>query len=291
MKAVFQTCLLLLTVVLTATADDDLISMAGASSASPPLQDAADILKKEKGLEIQISTGSGSDGAIDGLGQGQIDVGLYAGELLGSVKARYPQVIFTPSFIGRQVVVFAVSGDVWDAGVHSLSAGQIRKIYQKRITNWKDLGGPDREISFFDWDTGDGLWEMTMNWVYGDCRRAPSTRFPILKTPAETLKALNSTPGAMVMLPANLAGAPKDHFLALADEDGNVTPPSVEAIAQDKYPINRPILLVTNNRATLDARTLVEFMRSPRGQDLVRKYGFYAADDLKAAKDPHLSDQ
>ncbi|MGC3989027.1 MAG: substrate-binding domain-containing protein [Chthoniobacteraceae bacterium] len=114
----------------------------GPVPASPPLQDAAVILKKESGLEVDISTGSGSDGAIDGLGQGQIDVGLYAGELLGSVKARYPQVIFTPAFIGRQVVVFAVSGDVWDGGVHSLTNEQIRKIYQKRITNWKELGGP-----------------------------------------------------------------------------------------------------------------------------------------------------
>ncbi|MGC3989026.1 MAG: hypothetical protein QM796_04950 [Chthoniobacteraceae bacterium] len=91
------------------------------------------------------------------------------------------------------------------------------------------------------------------------------------------------------MLPANLAGAPKNHFLGLADEDGSVTPPSLEAIAQDKYPINRPILLLTNNRPTLTSRTLVEFMLSARGQDLVRKYGFYAADDLKAAKDPHIT--
>jgi phosphate transport system substrate-binding protein len=287
MKTAFQ--ILLLSFALTLGGRADILTVAGASSVGLPLSDAAAILKTEQKMEINVTTDGGSDGGIDGLGDNRVDVAMVADELTGQMRARYPDVIFTPTFIGRQVVVLAVSPDVWAGGIHSLNAEQMRKIYQKRVTNWKELGGPDRPISFLDWSHDSGLWEMLMNWVYGDSRRAPPTKYPVSESAEAALKMLSSTPGAMVVIPANLKGAPKGHFLALADEDGSAIAPTLEAIAQDQYPLDRPLLLVTNNRPTNDARTLVEFMLGPRGQALVRKYGYFAADDLKAAHDPHLN--
>ncbi len=66
-----------------------------------------------------------------------------------------------------------VAKDVWDGGVKALSKEQIRDIYEGRITNWKDAGGKDQRIVFFNKEPGRGTWEVFAHWVYGDPKKAP----------------------------------------------------------------------------------------------------------------------
>jgi len=267
--------------LMTFAAHAQVLTVSGASSVALPVSDAVAILKAENQMEIEVSTGGGSQGGIDGLGQNRVDVAMVAEELGGRLRAQYPDVIFTPTLIGQQAVAIVVSPDVWNGGIRTISAEQFRKIYQKRVTNWKELGGPDVAITYTDWSRDNGLWEMLMKWAYGDSRRAPPTKAPIVNGSAESLKALNTKPGSIVLMAANFPQAPKEHFLGITDEEGINTSLSIGNVLQDKYPLARPMFLVTNNRPTGDARVLVEFMLSKRGQDIVRKYGYYAPDDLK----------
>lgn len=57
--------------------------------------------------------------------------------------------------------------------------------------------------------------------------------------------------------------------------------PTNENIASHKYPMSRPLFLLTNGEPTGEAKTFVEFLLSPRGQELVRKHGYLALADLK----------
>ena len=43
-------------------------------------------------------------------------------------------------------IVIAVSKQIYDSGVTSLTKDQVKKIYSGEINNWKDLGGPDEMI-------------------------------------------------------------------------------------------------------------------------------------------------
>ena len=52
--------------------------------------------------------------------------------------------------MGYDGIVIAVSKQIYDAGVTSLTKDQVKKIYSGEINNWKDLGGPDDQ-KYWSW--------------------------------------------------------------------------------------------------------------------------------------------
>ena len=46
--------------------------------------------------------------------------------------------------------------------------------------------------------------------------------------------------------------------------------------------MSRPLFLLTDGPPAGDAKTFVDFLLSPRGQDLVKKHGYLRLADLKA---------
>jgi phosphate transport system substrate-binding protein len=118
---------------------------------------AADYFAARRGLEptdergrppfpVVVGTADASDNAWM-LGEGRADLagtGLEptSAEALGVADADE----FVPNVVakgGRQVVV---SREVHEAGVTALTPAEIRDIYAGRVENWREVGGPDREI-------------------------------------------------------------------------------------------------------------------------------------------------
>jgi phosphate transport system substrate-binding protein len=62
---------------------------------------------------------------------------------------------------------------------------------------------------------------------------------------------------------------------------GEVIEPTPANIAAHKYPMSRPLFLLSNGAPTGDAKVFVDFVLSPRGQALVRKHGYLSLDQLK----------
>jgi phosphate transport system substrate-binding protein len=69
--------------------------------------------------------------------------------------------------------------------------------------------------------------------------------------------------------------------LSIKGESGEILEPTNENIATHKYPMSRPLFLITNGPPAGDVKTLVDFMLSDRGQELVRKHGYLRLADLK----------
>jgi phosphate transport system substrate-binding protein len=80
--------------------------------------------------------------------------------------------------IGEDAVALIVSADVWNGGLKSVTKEQAKGIYESAIKNWKELGGPDKRIAFFNKEPGRGTWEVFANWAYGDHKKAPQVSFP-----------------------------------------------------------------------------------------------------------------
>ena len=60
-----------------------------------------------------------------------------------------------------------------------------------------------------------------------------------------------------------------------------VVEPTNENIATKKYPLSRPLFLLTNGEPHGAAKTLVDFVLSERGQELVKKHGYLRLKDLE----------
>jgi phosphate transport system substrate-binding protein len=253
----------------------------GSTTVNLPAAEAAEILRAEKGMNIQIDTQGGSSGGISMLGDGQVQVAMISKPVSDDDRAKYPSVNFNPVQIGEDAVAIIVSKDVWDAGVHALSKAQAKDIYEGKIKNWKDVGGPDARIAFFNKEPGRGTWEVFAHWVYGDPKLAPAVSFPEVGGNEETRNKVASTRGAMSQLSSSWADGKTVFALAIKADDGNVIRPTFANIATHKYPMSRSLSVVTNGPPAGNAKTFIDFLLSDRGQTLVRKHGYLSLDQLK----------
>ena len=86
----------------------------------------------------------------------------------------------------------------------------------------------------------------------------------------------------MSQLSASWADNQKVFALGVKNEAGEVVQPTPENIASRRYPMSRPLFLLTNGEPQGDAKMFVDFMLSSRGQELVKKHGYLSVDQLKS---------
>jgi phosphate transport system substrate-binding protein len=252
----------------------------GSTTVNPVAVEAAEALRAAKHLDITVDTQGGSSGGISGIGDGSIEVGMSSKPLSDDDRKRYPAVAFVATEIGRDAVALVVSADVWNGGVRALSRAQIRDIYEQRVTNWKQVGGPDRPIVFFNKEPGRGTWEVFARWLYGDPKAAPAVSHREVGGNEEGRMKVASTRGAVSQLSSSWATG-NVHALALRLDDGSVVDASAANIASGRYPMARPLFFITNGPPSGDARTLIDYVLSPVGQELVRKHGYLRLSDYQ----------
>ena len=270
-------CLLILPLASTAAT----LKINGSTTVNLPVAEAAEILRAEKKMDIQIDTQGGSSGGISALGDGLVQIGMSSKHLNDSDRAKYPKVDFREIHVGEDAVALIVSKDVWDGGARKLTRAQVKDIYEGRTINWKDVGGPNRRIVFYNKEPGRGTWEVFAHWLYGDPKKAPLVNFPEVGGNEETRNKVASTRGAISQLSSSWADGKKIFALALATDTQESIEPTPENIATHKYPMSRPLFLLTNGEPRQEAKVLVDFMLAPPGQALIRKHGYLALEQLK----------
>ena len=267
-------------IALPALAFAETLKINGSTTVNLPVAEAAEILRAEQKLDIQVDTQGGSSGGISMLGDGLVQVGMTSKPVSDDDRAKYPTVKFHEIHIGEDAVALIVSKDVWDGGVHALTKQQARDIYESKITNWKDVGGKDQRIAFFNKEPGRGTWEVFAHWLYGSPKAAPQVSFPEVGGNEETRTKVGSTRGALSQLSSSWADGKKVFALALKLDDGSVVEPTEANIASHKYPLSRPLFVLTNGEPAGAAKTLVDFLLGARGQELVKKHGYLRLKDL-----------
>lgn len=284
MKKSFSGLVFTATAVLFAgmlTAQAETLKINGATTPNLPVAEAAEILRAEKGMDIQVDTQGGSAGGISMLGDGLVQIGMTSKHVSDEDRAKYPKVNFKEIKMGSDAVALIVSRDVWENGVRAISKEEMQGIYEGRITNWKELGGKkSQRIAFFNKEPGRGTWENFANWAYGSAKKAPQASFPEVGGNEETRNKVASTRGALSQLSASWVDNEKIFALAIKGEDGKIIEPSNENVAKKIYPMCRDLSLLTNGEPTGLVKEFVDFMLGPRGQELVKKHGYLNLADL-----------
>ena len=266
---------------LLAPAFAETLKINGSTTVNLVVAEAAEILRAEQKLDIQVDTQGGSAGGISMLGDGLVQVGMISKHVSDDDRAKYPATKFKEIHIGEDAVALIVSKDVWDGGVKALTKPQIKDIYESKVTNWKDVGGKPQRIAFFNKEPGRGTWEVFVHWVYGSPKAAPQVSFPEVGGNEETRNKVAGTRGAFSQLSASWADGQKVFALGIKGDDGAAVYPTNENIAAKKYPLSRPLFILTNGEPQGAAKTLVELVLSDRGQELVKKHGYLRLKDLK----------
>jgi len=257
------------------------LRVSGSTTVNPVVSEAAERLRERKGMRILIDTTGGSSGGINALGDGRADLAMSSRTLNERDRKKFPSVDFHPIHIGEDAISMVVSADVWNSGIHALSATQMRGIYEGVHTHWDELGGMERRIVFFDKEPGRGTWEVFIKWLYGGPEHAPRVSNPHVGANAEVRSKVAGTRGAISYVSTPWAESPGLFALDIMREAGGIVRPDKESIASHTYPLSRPLYVITDGEPQGMAATLIEYLLSEEGQSLVAKHGYLKLSDLQ----------
>ena len=174
----FFSLTLLAAALLTGRAAAGSYKMQGSPVIAHVMVSAAPALEAQ-GIKIRVWVEGSGTLAAAVMGEGQVDFALMMRHLNATDRAHFPQREMKEFMIGMEAVALIVPQDVWESGVRSLTKAQVLGIYEGTIKNWKEVGGADAPIKFFNAERGRGVWELFATWLYGETRKAPMGKFPI----------------------------------------------------------------------------------------------------------------
>ena len=281
-----QSSFLLLAAVCAFGQEQRALVVQGSALVGQVFKVAEPFLKSELGVEIRLSSEGGSTGGFVAVGSEAAQLGLLTRALEASDRAVFPARSFDQAQIGWHVLVPGVAHDVWESGIQTITKEQMVKIYEGDIRNWKQLGGPDEAIKFYNPKRGRGVWEMFAEWLYKTQNRAPlGEKFETVVTYEDGRNSVEFNAGSITLLPPNFTDGKSAHALGIKEPDGSILTPTIEALTADKYPMARPLMVISGRRFAGDARKVVDLLLTPRGQAMVKSQGFVpireAADSYK----------
>ncbi len=241
------------------------ISVTGSTTVLPIAQIAADAyMDKHQNDEILVS-GGGSSVGIKAVGERTADIGMASRDIKSSEMEQYPGIVEH---------VIAVDGIALIVNpqnpVSSLTMAEIKAIYKGEITNWKDVGGSDRQIVVVGRDSASG----TREFFYDEVMKKEEF--------VRTQQELNSN-GAVKQTVAQTPDAIGYVGLGYIDttvkaisinKDGTLVAPTIDNVKNKSYPIARGLHMYTNGPETGLAKDYLDFLMSAEGQQIVSKEGF-----------------
>jgi phosphate transport system substrate-binding protein len=252
--------------------DSTVIRIAGSTTVLPIVSRAAERFQS-RNASIKITVNAGGSGVgIHGAGTRRLDIGFASREITPQENNRYTASQLHTTVIGRDAVACVVSSEIVHSGVHSLSKQQIGDIYLGKITNWQQVGGPDRTIIVIDKETHRGTRHVFMHYLFGKSNaRAPGARLVTGSNNEEQAKIAQSD-AAIGML--SIAWINDDVAGIGLREGGQVIQPTLDNVRNGRFPIARNLNLITAGKPSGVVKQFINYLLSEEGQQLVTDSGY-----------------
>ena len=217
---------------------------------------------------------SKTDTAYERLINGEIDIFFGAqpsSQQIEMAKEKGIEFVLTP--IAKEAFVFFVNKD---NPVDSLTLAQIQDIYQKKITNWSNVGGNKERIMPFQRPENSGSQTIMVVMVMRD-KTLPT---PILEEYAAGMGGVIN----QVAEYRNYSSAigysfryfatgmkPNDNIKLLAIDEVS---PTIENIRNGTYPFTVDVYAVTTNSTNENTEKLIQWILSEQGQNFIEDSGY-----------------
>ena len=263
---------------------ENLPRLDGSTSTAPLAEAVCSVLLGESREEVSdLVQFSKTTSAYYNLISGGADL-LIVGEPNADVLAEKERAAFQweQAPFATDAFVFVVNED---NPVNSITVDQARRIYTGEITNWKQLGGEDREILPFQRNREAGSQALMEKLVMGGAPMMEAPTGYIVATMGQLMEAVKSydgSPGAIGYSVYYYAEEMKmAQGLKLLELEG--VAPNPETIRSGAYPLLNPKYVVIPADAAEDApnRILYDWLLGEEGQKLVHHEGYVSV--LEAA--------
>ncbi len=247
-----------------ANAADKRLSLSGSSTIAPLISEIARRFEAEhKDFRIDVQTGGSSRGIADAR-RGLSDIGMSSRALHDEEKAGVKTHILAMD--GIAFVVHAKNP------IKNLSAAQARQIYTGQISNWKQLGGEDAEMTIIDRAKGRSEQELM-------------TKFLGIKSPEvkanltcgenqQCLKLVTGNAHAITYLSVGTSEYEVNRGTPIRLLDFEGIPASVATVKDQSFPLVRPLVLITPERLPEEVEEFLNYSLSNKVDDLIKGQAF-----------------
>ena len=244
------------------------IVVKGSDTCLPISQQEAEAFGK-KGGNVTV-TGGGSGVGIAALISGSCDIAQASRQMKFDEKQKMSEAGKTPKevTIGYDALAVIVHSE---NSVRNLTRQQLEQIFTGKITNWKEVGGPDMKIVVYSRETSSGTYEFFKEHVMKNKNYAAS----VLSMPATgaIIQSVKQTKGAVGYV--GLAYVNKEVKAVHVSYDGkNFVEPTVANAKNKTYPIVRPLFYYYNLNNEKKVKPFIDFVKSTEGQIIVDKVGY-----------------
>jgi len=220
---------------------------------------------------IQV-TGGGSGTGISALINGTTDICNASRPMKPSERDKLKQRYGSPGVeikAARDGLAIYVNES---SPVTELSIEQIRRIYTGRITNWKEVGGPDARIIIYGRENNSGTYVYFKDFVLEG---------------EDYVSSMQSMPGTSAVVNAvakdrvgigyggSAYGKGIRELKVKAEQGGTAYAPTVENIRAGSYPISRFLYMYTKNRPSGALKEFIDWILGDEGQKIVSEVGYF----------------
>ena len=151
--------------------------------------------------------------------------------------------------------------------VQDITLDEIEQIYTGEVSNWSELGGPDKEIVVVSRDSSSGTFEVFGEIALGGERVAQTA-------------LMQSSNGTVASTVGETEGAIGYVGLGYLDNPGikavkvNGVEPTNATVANGQFPIARPLFMFTDGWPEGLTAKFINFVLSAKGQEIVKTQGY-----------------
>ncbi len=227
-------------------------------------------MSKNPSTAIQV-TGGGSGVGISALINGSTDIANSSRPIKPSevekIKARYGTLGVEIPCAKDGISIYLNKANP----VEELTLKQIADIYSGKVTNWKQVGGPDANIKLYGRESSSGTFSYFKDFVVKrdyavTCQSLPGT--------AAIVNAVKKDKFGVGYGGAAYDTGVKDCKVK-KDDKSPAYMPTAETIKNKTYPITRYLYMYLGARPTGSTKKFIDWVLSAEGQKVCTQVGYF----------------
>ncbi|MDR1400939.1 MAG: phosphate ABC transporter substrate-binding protein [Endomicrobium sp.] len=223
-------------------------------------------------------TGGGSGNGFVSLVSGTCDIAMSSREIEKKeiMLAKSNNIEPNEFKIGLDGIVVIVNRN---NPVNKLTLEQLRDIFTAKITNWKEVGGEDREIVILSRESNSGTYIFFEERVLGCGDEDNCNRFAVQSLIMPSSQAIYNevfqNPNALGYTGIGFVNGGVKAISVAVNANSEYVYPTLENVMNYTYPILRPLYLYTNGmRIRNVVKMFIDYVLSEAGQKIVLKTSF-----------------
>ncbi len=237
---------------------------------------AEQYMVKNPGAVVQVN-GGGSGTGIAALINGTVDLAQSSRPMKGDEKQKAAQ------SRGSEIVEQAVALDALAvfanvaSPVQQLTMAQVKDIFQGKVTNWNQVGGPDATIVLYGRENSSGTYDYFREHVLN--KEDFSPRVQTLQGTAAVINAVGQDKNGIGY--GGIAYAKDVRPLAIS-AGGAAVAPSEATVADGTYPLSRKLFFYYPQNAPERVTKFAQWSLTPEAQALVTQVGYFPLNTTTA---------